>query len=141
MLRLVDRRTGDLIGEWANLSRETLRHTAPPDDLVATCRADLLEVLAALRDGDNVHALRQAIVDGRVDGLVYDGACACLLGTLAGAAGQEVADFCGRRGVRMDAYAPAEVWFYAIAAGDTPRDNPFAARALEWVEEFLGAAA
>ena len=94
-------------------------------------KADLFEVL--LSAIPELPALKQALIDGRVDGSTYTGDCACLVGTIANARGcnyQQVVN------IPPDANRPAERWFTAIREGHTPETNPIAKITLEWIEEF-----
>jgi hypothetical protein len=80
--------------------------------------------------------LRQAIVDGKVNGSVYSGECACLCGTIANARKCAVEDL-QTIGISMDSSSMAERFFMAIKEGDTPETNPASKLVLEWVDEFL----
>ncbi|HYE79188.1 MAG TPA: pentapeptide repeat-containing protein [bacterium] len=95
-------------------------------------RADLRSVLDVVPL--EVPALRAAIVEGRVDGSVYQGSCACLVGTIANARG---CDFGSIPGLVPSAHRPAERWFLAIRPGDTPERSQIAAITLQWVDEWL----
>jgi Pentapeptide repeats (8 copies) len=95
-------------------------------------RDDLWAVLSSAPA--EVSALRQALVEGRVDGSTYTGECACLVGTIANRRG------CGINGLgvlKPNASRPAEKFFLAIKPGDTPDKNQFAALAVQWVDEWL----
>jgi hypothetical protein len=95
-------------------------------------RDDLWAVLSA--SPAEVEGLRQALIDGRVDGSVYDGECACLLGTLANVRGCTVAEL---PGLKKNAGRPAEQWFLGINKGDTPKTNDAAKTALAWIDQWL----
>ena len=82
-----------------------------------------------------VPALIEAILGGRIDGSVYEGDCACLVGTLAKARHCPISAI---PGLIPDSDRPAEVFFMSIRKGDTPETNPFSKLALEWCEEWLG---
>ena len=92
-------------------------------------RDDLWAVLCSAPA--EVAGLRQAILDGKIDGSTYEGECACLVGTLAHV-----------RRCRYDeiptlapnSARPAERFFAAIKPGDTPETSQFSKVALEWVD-------
>ncbi len=86
-----------------------------------------------LQSRAEVPFLRQALLEGKVDGSVYQGECSCLCGTLAKAQGKTD----GSTLPFANASSPAERWFLAIRKGDTPENNPVAKLALQWVDEFL----
>ena len=81
-----------------------------------------------------IPALRQALLDGRIEGSVYEGECACLVGTIANVRGT---DYRCLQGIEPDAYRPIEKFFGAIHKGDTPETNQFSALAVKWIDEFV----
>jgi hypothetical protein len=81
-----------------------------------------------------VPALRQAILDGRVNGSTYEGECACLCGTIANARG---VNYEALDGISPDSSSMAERFFMGIRKGDTPATNAASKMVLEWVEEFM----
>jgi hypothetical protein len=107
---------------WANLSKADLR----------AIKHDVWGVL--LHAQADVPFLRKAIIEGRVNGSVYSGECACLCGTIANSQGK------GQAGDELpfaDASSLAERFFLAIREGDTPEKNGAAKVALAWVDEFI----
>jgi hypothetical protein len=124
----------------ANLWQTDLRNVNLREAILEPIRADLIAQILKLPN--ELDALRTAIVEGRIDGSVYCGSCACLAGTLARARGDlqyqggdiEIApDLI----YGVDASSPRETWFTAIDVGDTPETNQAAALALEWVDEAI----
>ena len=81
-------------------------------------------------------ALRDALVEGRVNGSTYEGECACLVGTIANARGVRFNDL--GHGLTPCVTRPAERWFLGIQRGDTPDTNQISRITVEWVDEFLG---
>jgi acylphosphatase len=84
--------------------------------------------------------LRDAIVNGKIDGSSYAGECACLAGTLAHAKG--IKNYDGgeiKNGLTFhaDSSSPRERFFLAIKKGDTPKSNGASKVALEWTEEAI----
>ena len=97
-------------------------------------KADVFDIL--LRAPNEVAALRAALVAGKVDGSVYEGECACLIGTIANARG--VSHFDLGDGISPNSSRPAEQWFMQIHEGYTPETNRGSAEAVAWIDEFVG---
>lgn len=95
-------------------------------------KADFYRVLDASKN--EVGFLAASLKEGRVDGHFYEGECACLIGTVAKAKGCSYGRLTG--GLRPDASRPAERWFLAIRAGDTPEINPISKITLDWIYEW-----
>ena len=95
-------------------------------------QADLWKVLDAAPN--EVAGLRQALLDGRVNGRVYLGACACLLGTIANLRG---CSYLALEGLPPDSDRLAEQFFLSIHEGDTPTTNPVARQAVEWIDAWM----
>ena len=95
-------------------------------------RDDVWAVLASAPA--EVDGLRAAIVEGRIDGSTYDGACCCLVGTLANVRHCKYSEI---PSLRPNASRPAERFFASIKPGDTPETSPFSKLALEWVDLWL----
>ena len=141
-LRGANLRDADLIGadlSDANLSGADLRDAdlSSADLIDANLRsfkADLWMTLTHARA--EVPSLIKALRNGKVNGSQYEGECACLVGTLANAKGENY------QTAFPDASSkhPAEQWFLMIREGDKPGDDSaggFAAgKALEWVLEY-----
>jgi hypothetical protein len=70
-----------------------------------------------------VEGLRTALIEGRVNGSLYIGECACLIGTLAN--------------LNPNTHRPAEAFYTAILEGNTPDTSQFSKLAVQWIEEFL----
>jgi hypothetical protein len=87
-----------------------------------------------LRTPNEITGLRAALVEGRVDGSTYEGACACLVGTIANVRG---AVYDTMKGIQPDSGRPAERWFTGIRRGDTPETNQVSAITVEWLDEFV----
>lgn len=81
-----------------------------------------------------VPALLAAVRDGRIDGTCYEGACACLVGTIANARGCE---YNAVPGLVPNSQRMAETWFWNITPGDTPASNIYAQYAEQWIAEWL----
>lgn len=97
-------------------------------------KSDFFDVL--LRAPHEIDGLKQSILDGKVDGSVYEGECACLVGTLANIRHcnyQELGN-----GISPNSSRPAEQWFMSINKGDTPKTNTVSKITVEWIDEFTG---
>ncbi|NJK43359.1 MAG: pentapeptide repeat-containing protein [Pleurocapsa sp. SU_196_0] len=81
-----------------------------------------------------IAGLRRALIEGRVDGSTYTGACACLVGTIAN---ERQADCNTLDGITPDSGRPAERFFLAIRKGDKPETNQASAIAVSWIDEFV----
>jgi hypothetical protein len=81
-----------------------------------------------------VAALRQALVDGKVDGSTYIGECACLVGTIANTRHCGVNDL----GIlKPNASRPIERFFCGIDKGDKPETSQFSKLAVEWLDQWV----
>ena len=94
-------------------------------------KADLWELL--LHAKHEISALRKAIIDGKVDGSVYEGECACLCGTIAN---ERKCKYTELNGIIPDSSRPAEAFFTAVKKGDTPETNQVAKIVLGWIDEL-----
>lgn len=81
-----------------------------------------------------VLGLIAALRAGRINGSQYQGACACLVGTIANLAGTPYDT------LDHNANNPAELWFAMISEGDKPGDDTgggyAAQKALDWALEW-----
>ena len=77
--------------------------------------------------------LRQAIIDGKVDGTFYEGKCACLCGTIANKRGCKYTEL---QGIIPKASRPAEAFFTNVKKGDTPENSQVAKIVVEWIDEL-----
>jgi hypothetical protein len=94
-------------------------------------RDDLWAVLSCAPS--EVDFLRKALVEGRINGSSYKGACACLIGTIAKACGKKHTEL---DDLKPDPDRPAERFFLNIERGDTPETSQFSKLALQWVDEW-----
>jgi uncharacterized protein YjbI with pentapeptide repeats len=123
----------------ADLTRAALTRAALTGaDLTGVKQDFLAEVL---RLPNELEALCEALIAGKVDGSTYSGECACLAGTLAKAHG--IAHYAGDDieigSVTFHArsYSPREMFFRAICPGNTPDNSAAAKIALEWTQEAI----
>ena len=99
---------------------------------LATVRADLHAVLDIVPQ--EVPALLAAVRAGKINGTVYEGECACLVGTIAKARG---CSYTALPGLAPDSTRPAERWFLALMPGHTPDISIHAALTVAWIEDWL----
>jgi Pentapeptide repeats (8 copies) len=130
VLRGADLRDADLSG--ADLSYADLRNTNLSDANLSAIRDDVWAILDAAPA--EVPALLTALQVGRFNGLVYEGDCACLVGTIAKARGCQYGSI---PGLAPDTNRPAERWASAIRRGNTSQDNPVAAITAAWIKAWL----
>jgi Pentapeptide repeats (8 copies) len=83
-----------------------------------------------------VPALLSAIKSGRINGGIYDGDCACLVGTIANTRG---CDYKALSGLDPDPSRAAERWFLKLRPGDTPERSEVARITAGWIEEWIAA--
>jgi hypothetical protein len=136
-LRVAVLRGADLSGanlSGADLSGANLSGANLSGADLRSFKADMWMTLAQARE--EVPALVTALRNGKVNGSQYEGSCACLVGTLANAAGKSYTAMFPDASSRH----PAEQWFLMIREGDKPGDDSgggfAAAKALEWAEEY-----
>jgi hypothetical protein len=94
-------------------------------------RDDFFNVLSVVKN--EIPFLVQSLNGGKVDGSVYEGECACLVGTIAKA---KNCNYKTIEGLKPDSDRPAEQWFMSIYPGDTPKNSPVVKKTMEWIEEF-----
>ena len=117
----------------ADLRGANLRDANLRDANLVSIRDDVWSVLSAAPA--EVPVLLAKLKAGEVDGSVYEGACACLLGTIANARGCNYHDL--EPVLIANSSRPAEVFFAAIRPGDTPDKSQPAKIASEWIEDWL----
>ena len=129
-LRGADLQRADLRG--ARLRGARLRGARLRGADLIPIRDDLWAVLSAAPA--EVPGLRDALLNGRIDGAVYEGECACLVGTLANIRG---CDIHAIPGLQPSSNRPAERWFLQIKPGDLPETSEPVCLTLEWIETWL----
>jgi hypothetical protein len=117
--------------DGANLDGAYLAGAIGVGDWAKAIRDDIRTVLDT--SPHEVPGLLQLLWDGRVDGTVYEGECACLVGSVAKVRGCR---YDAIPGLRPDSSRPAERWFLRIRKGDTPVTNPSAAFAAAVIAQW-----
>jgi hypothetical protein len=97
-------------------------------------RSDFFRVLDAAPA--EAAALLAAVQEGRIRGTVYEGPCACLVGTIANARG---CHYAAVPGLAPDADRLAERWFLGIAEGDIPATCAVSKITEAWILEWIAA--
>jgi hypothetical protein len=119
----------------ANLSRANLSGADLSGANLSEIRDDVWKVLDAAPH--EVTGLLFAVREGRINGSVYNGECACLVGTIAALRTCSVHDL--PREIRPDACRLAERWFLGIKPGDAPEHHPVSRITAEWIEAWMTA--
>ncbi|HTB85987.1 MAG TPA: pentapeptide repeat-containing protein [Candidatus Sulfotelmatobacter sp.] len=115
-----------------NSSFDEKSFKAIPEQWFIQCRDDLWSILLTVPD--EVKFLRKALVDGKVNGSTYTGECACLVGTIANGRKCQIENL----GIlKPNASRMAERYFLQIRPGGIPEKNPFAKKAVEWIDQFV----
>ena len=134
-LRGADLGSADLRGanlRGAHLGDADLGSAHLRDADLTPIRDDLWAVLSAAPK--EATGLRQALIDGKVDGSAYEGACACLVGTIANLCGLTYTTL---PLLKPNSHRPAERFFLGINKGDTVETSQFVKLAVEWIDVWL----
>jgi hypothetical protein len=97
-------------------------------------RQDFFSILD--RAPAEVAALRQVMVDGKIEGSTYTGTCSCLAGTIAVAHGCSITALNDELGIETSPSRPAEQWFISIREGDRPLD--VSEESIDWKGQSEG---
>jgi pentapeptide repeat protein len=124
---------GDADLGGANLRGANLGGADLGDANLVMVRDDIWAILSAAPA--EVPTLLAKLRAGEVDGSCYEGACACLVGTIANARGCDYHDLAPL--LQANAGRPAEAFFAAIRPGDTPETSQPAQLAVEWIADWL----
>jgi hypothetical protein len=120
---------------WANLSSANLSWANLSSANLSWVREDLRSRLD--RVVAEVPALLDALTAGKINGSVYEGECACFVGTVANVRGCHYEDKIRMADLRPDSESPTEKWFLGIRVGDTPDNSQIAAITSDWICEWL----
>lgn len=115
----------------ANLDGANLESADLTNADLDTFKKDFFDVL--LRAIPEIENLKNALINGKINGSTYAGECACLCGTLEKSNIEEISE---RIASLRDAERPIEVFFTLLKPGDTPENNYAAKVVMEWIEEF-----
>lgn len=80
---------------------------------------------------NEVSGLRQAMLDGKIDGSQYTGECACLVGTIANVRK------CDVNALEKNSERPSERWFMMFEPGHTPKNHAGMKVTLGWLDEWI----
>jgi len=81
-----------------------------------------------------VPGLIQAVEKGRINGQVYDGACACLVGTIANFRGQNPERL---DGIETNIDSPIEMFFLNIEESNNPYNHEVSRVVHTWLKEWM----
>src|SRR3990167_4311307 len=100
-----------------------------PQNYINQCSRDILFILTCLRA--EVPALKQMLIDGKVDGSAYENKdCVCLIGSLAKADGGMDKVCKAIPFYEKGTHNYGEMFFLNIKEGDTPKTNWFSKHAV-----------
>lgn len=116
---------------YANLSSANLRYADLRSGQLVQFRDDIWAVLSS--QPLEVIGLRQALVDGKINGSSYEGECACLVGTIAKVANKK---YDCLPVLKPNQSRPAEIFFMLINIGDVPEKSKWSKMAVEWIDEW-----
>ena len=124
-----DLRSADLL--YADLrSAENWQHT----EWANQAKQNILFILSYLKS--EVPWLRQALIDGKINGTKYEWECCCLIGTIGKKEG--VDEVCNTIPFyKKWLHNLAEQFFYQIKEGDTPKNSEFSKLAVELCDMIL----
>ena len=115
----------------ANLKNANLEGTNLEDANLTFAKSDMFaKLLRTPLEADN---LLKAVKEGRINGSVYEGECACFAGTIAKNRRIKVHELA----FEVSANSPVERFFLGIKKGDTPENHPLSKIAADWVQEFI----
>ena len=138
-LRLVDLRSADLQYadlRYADLQYADLRSAKNWQDTewANQAKQNILFILSHLKS--EVPWLRQALIDGKINGMQYEWECCCLIGTISKKKG--IYEVCNTIPFYTKwLHNPAEQFFYQIRESDTPKNSEFSKMAVELCDMVL----
>jgi uncharacterized protein YjbI with pentapeptide repeats len=86
-----------------------------------------------LMQKNEIPALRQKVIEGKINGSQYQGECACFVGTIANV---KRVDY-DKLDLRPNSNSPTEKWFMRISEGMNPETHNICKVTLDWIDEFL----
>ncbi len=117
---------------YANLRHVNLNFANIRYADLSDIKKDFFEVLTVAKN--EVVGIYDALIRGKINGSAYEGECACLVGTIANIRHEYHRDL--KIKLKPNSNRPSEIWFLAIATGDTPSSNKVSDLTKEWIEEF-----
>lgn len=82
-------------------------------------------------------SVRQAIIQGDVDGGYYIGDCCCIKGIMAKSLGIPVQELNRSYGIGLNRRSYLENFLFNIMEGDTPESNSYSRAILQWCDQFI----
>lgn len=106
-----------------------------PSYNLAAVKKELWQVLQLAPS--EAKAVRQAILNGDVDGGYYIGECCCIKGIMAKSLGIPVKQLEESCGIGLDRRSYLENFLFNILDGDTPESSAYSRAILNWCDEFI----
>jgi hypothetical protein len=106
-----------------------------PNYNLEAVKKDLWQVLQIAPSEAN--SVRQAIINGDLDGGFYIGECCCIKGIIAKSLGIPVKKLDQSLGISLNHRSYLENFLFNIMEGDTPETNAYSRAILEWCNEFI----
>ena len=117
----------------ANFSRADLSSSTLSYADLSEIKTDYFSVLSIAKD--EVLSFYNLVLEGKINGRVYEGDCVCLVGSIANIRKENHEKL--TIDLKPESTRPIEQFFAAIRRGDTPETNPVSAIVKNWTEEFM----
>ena len=117
----------------ANLSSANLRSANLSYANLSEIKEDFFKVLLIAKN--ETLGLYDSLMRGKIDGSVYVGECACLVGTIAKVRREHFRKL--EIDLKPNAERLAEKWFLGIAKDDIPQSNQISSITADWMREFM----
>ena len=101
------------------------------EHIFAISKNDVWAILLPAKN--EIAGLKNALIEGKINGTAYTGDCACLVGTIAKV---RQCDYELMPHITPDGGRPAEMWFRGIDPGMTPENSPKVKLTMKWIDEF-----
>lgn len=117
----------------ADLERANFEGSNLEDANLEEIKEDILREVSKLKT--EVPNLIKHLKEGKVDGSLYEGDCACLAGTLANSLECHYREL--PNGYVINSDSLRERWFLGIKRGDTVENNPISRLTVKWLTDHF----